>query len=380
MTRVTPRAAVMILLGAAACNSPAPEAPADTAWGKATVAEELRIGVEFGAEEYMFGSIRSIAVAADGTMYVSDYQANIVRMYDPDGAFVREIGRQGQGPGEYAYAPFLRAHPDGTLIMRDSRSSRLSFFSAAGEYVRSFPATIGSSPTVVGPQGNLYLPRVGPSPEVVEYSSAGEELGRVQIPPRDQAGTPFLLGWENVFSFPVETASAWSPLGYAVTGRNDAYDIELRKLDGIVHLRRDLEPVALTADELAEWRTFRQGLVARLSAANQEADIDPIPGVKPYFRAIQVGDEGRIWVWRYVAAEKRDDIEPLPEQPERPLLTWREPWTYDVFEPDTTFLGSVVVPELLRPFVFRGDQIWGAITDQDGVEQVVRLRVVPEAT
>jgi hypothetical protein len=38
----------------------------------------------------------------------------------------------------------------------------------------------------------------------------------------------------------------------------------------------------------------------------------------------------------------------------------------------------VVVPETLRPHVFRGDTIWGALTNDEDVEQVVRLVVVPE--
>ena len=105
---------------------------------------------------------------------------------------------------------------------------------------------------------------------------------------------------------------------------------------------------------------------------------DPVPEVKPFFRDIFVGDDGRVWVFRYVAAQKRTDAEPLPDRPERPLLTWREPWTFDVFEPDGTFLGSVEVPELLEPLGFRGDRIWGTLMDADGVEHVVRLRVVPE--
>jgi hypothetical protein len=174
--------------------------------------------------------------------------------------------------------------------------------------------------------------------------------------------------------------SALSPLGYVVTGRHDVYDIELRKPEGTVHLRRDLEPIPVGAEERAEWEAFRQTILVRAREQNQDPqyDPDPVPEVKPFFRDIFVGEDGRIWVFRYVAAEKRHDVEPLPDRPERPLLTWREPWTFDVFEPDGTLLGSVVVPELLEPLVFRGDHIWGTLLDADGIEHVVRLRVVPE--
>jgi hypothetical protein len=168
---------------------------------------------------------------------------------------VRDVGRQGQGPGEYTSAPYLRALDDGTLVMRELSNARISFFSADGEYVDSFPATSGSGPIELDPQGNLYLLRGRGGSEMVKYSVDGEELGRIEMPPREIISNTFVLGWEDEWAFPLETVSAWSPL-----------------------------------------------------------------------------------------------------------------------------LGSVVVPERLRPFAFRGDRIWGAIIDEDGIEKVVRLRAIPETS
>lgn len=363
----------------ACATEPAPVLP-DGAWGDATIVEELAVGVEFGDDAYMFGTIHSIAVAADGTMYVADRQQEIVRMYDRDGVHIRDIGTQGQGPGEYAYAPWLGVLPDGTLAMRDSSNSRISFFSAEGEYIDSIPALPGGG-LVVGVDGSLNAGRFEGAVTMVRYARDGEELGRAEMPPPDRAGDQtFVLGFGegDIYAFPTETAWAWSPLGYAVTGRNDEYDIELRKPEGTVHLRRDIERPPLAAEEQAQWQAFRRGLEERTAASGRDTRFEPIPDTKPYFRQIHVGEEGRIWIFRYVDAIERDDIEPVPERPDRPLLTWREPWTYDVFEPDGTFLGSVVVPETFRPLVFRGETIWGALIDENGVEQVVRLRVVPE--
>jgi len=369
---------IALLVLIASCSSP-PEPAIETAWGNATTVEKLAIGVEFGNDEYMFGGILSIAVGADGTMYVSDRQQDIVRMYDAEGIFVRDIGRQGQGPGEYSVAPMLGVLPSGDLVVREGMTSRISFFTARGEYLDSFPSAPGYE-FVIDRDGNIHAQRFEGDVELVEYSRTGEEVGRVAFPPRDRAGdATFVLGFGegDIFAFPTETHSVRSPFGYLVTGRNDAYDIEVRHPEGTIHLRRDVEPAPVDSDEQAEWEAFRQSLVERAQARDRDTRYEPIPDVKPFFRRFWVGDDGRIWVFRYVTAYKRDDIEPLPERPERPLLTWREPWTYDVFEPDGTFLGSVAVPETLVPFVFRGDRIWGALADEEGVERVVRLRVVP---
>jgi hypothetical protein len=350
-----------------------------TAWGNATTEQELVIGVEAGDDEYMIGRVNSVAVGMDGEIYVSDGQQEIVRMYDADGNYVRDIGGQGQGPGEYLYAPALGTLSDGTLVLRDGSTSRISFFSAAGDYLDSFRAVPGSM-FVIDREDNIHAQQFEGDVSLVQYSRDGEELGRVDYPPRDLAGAQtFVLGWGegDIYPFPVETQSDWSPLGYLVTGRNDVYDIELRRPEGTVHLRRDIPRPEVNSAEQEQWEAHRQRLIERVAARGDDADFEPIPDVKPYFRQIHVADDGRIWVFRYVEAVERDDIEPVPGQPDRPLLTWREPWTYDVFEPDGTFLGSVVVPETLRPYVIRGERIWGAV-ERQGIEQVLRLVVVPE--
>jgi hypothetical protein len=110
------------------CSSPAPDPSAETAWGAATVVEELSIGVESGPDEYMFGSIRGIAVGAEGVIYVADGRPTIVRAYDSDGVFLRNIGRQGQGPGEFVSAPGLGVLPSGMLVTRDPHTP-ISFHS-----------------------------------------------------------------------------------------------------------------------------------------------------------------------------------------------------------------------------------------------------------
>ena len=99
----------------------------------------------------------------------------------------------------------------------------------------------------------------------------------------------------------------------------------------------------------------------------------PIPSVKPAYRDFYVGDHGRVWVHRYVEATKRE-VPPRSLGDKRPLLTWREPTTFDVFEPDGTFLGTVVVPVATSIRVWSGKRMWGVQTGDEG-EQLVRWRI-----
>jgi hypothetical protein len=69
-------------------------------WGDtATLVAEVTIGTLDGADEYLIGDPVAIAVGADGVIYMLDQQVPVVRAYAPDGTWLRDMGREGGGPG-----------------------------------------------------------------------------------------------------------------------------------------------------------------------------------------------------------------------------------------------------------------------------------------
>jgi hypothetical protein len=376
--------------------APSSEVAQDGVWHQTSVIEELRIGVESGAAEYMFGRVTSMTVASNGTMYVVDGQIPIIRAFDRAGVFVGDVGGRGQGPGEYQTVLATAMLPGDELAVWDDLSGRLSFYSADGEYLRSFSPAIEShmvrTPAerpLLGTDtdGHLYLLADEVQDVTVsnvelilhKYSPAGDELATVTVPSAEMQGRPFILGPEgNLMPFSVMNVYAWSPLGYLVVGRNNSYSIELRRPDGTVQLSRDLPQLRVGSEERSEWSAFRDRLIRHNRELGGGVDPSPVPGTKPFFRDLLPAEDGRIWVHRYVAAEKRAGTAPHPD-PERPVLTWREPNLYDVFEPDGTFLGETVFPNGFRPLVIRGDRVWGIHTDDGGVQQVIRMRVMTTA-
>lgn len=80
---------------------------------------ELSIGVFEGADEYIFGGVGAIAVSSAGDLYVYDYQVPVIRRYDRAGTYVRQIGRGGEGPGEYRQIVGMEVLPDGRLVTWD---------------------------------------------------------------------------------------------------------------------------------------------------------------------------------------------------------------------------------------------------------------------
>ena len=60
--------------------------------GKPVWFRKSRIGEFDGPEEYLFGSLWSIAVDEDWNVYAFDEQAQHVRVFDSDGAYVETLG------------------------------------------------------------------------------------------------------------------------------------------------------------------------------------------------------------------------------------------------------------------------------------------------
>ncbi|UCG85511.1 MAG: hypothetical protein JSW71_16475 [Gemmatimonadota bacterium] len=104
-------------------------------WGDTAFLEaEVTIGMVEGPDEYPIGNPTSIASDANGVIYILDRQVPIVRAYGPDGAHLRDIGREGDGPGEYRNPGAIATLPDGRLMVCDPGNLRVSIFSPAGEY------------------------------------------------------------------------------------------------------------------------------------------------------------------------------------------------------------------------------------------------------
>ena len=68
--------------------------------------EELRLGNVMGDGPEGFGDIQDIAVDPTGHIYVLDAGSKEVRVFDRDGAYLRTIARDGEGPGEIEYRRF----------------------------------------------------------------------------------------------------------------------------------------------------------------------------------------------------------------------------------------------------------------------------------
>ncbi len=359
---------------------------------EATLVPEITIGRLNGPEEYLFGSIRSIAVDDDGTVHVLDLQAQHVRVFDSLGVYVETLGRRGEGPGEFTEAEAIATLPDGRLAVRDPENQRVTVFGPGQGEIAEWRYAGGIStfsPLYVDTHGRIHLVAGDLSRvdelvmEIILLGPDGTHLDTVPEPSSDYEA-PYVRaeapgGMSVTYGVPFSPRFHWTvhPSGHFLTGLSTAYRIELARDDGVLRIERNQDPVAASDAERAYQRDLTVAGIRR-SLPGWDWDGPAIPSRKPFFRALRAGRDGRIWVRLSTEGRPVDNPDHDPDDPASFAVIWEEDTRYDVFEPDGTYLGVVIAPDEFTSFpapVFGSDHVWAVTEDEQGVQRVVRYRI-----
>lgn len=95
------------------------------------------IGDTDGPDEFVFGTISGVLVDPQGMIHVSDPQAMEIRTFSRGGEFLRRVGREGEGPGEFKYINGLALGPGGIGAL-DGGLGRVTVFDSTGDVARTF--------------------------------------------------------------------------------------------------------------------------------------------------------------------------------------------------------------------------------------------------
>lgn len=374
-------------------QSPGPQDDqAGTGRDKSSSTVSLTVEYLVPSAEGVIGDVEDIAVSQDGRVYVADAFGPTVWSFEPDGSLARKVGRPGKGPGEFGRVTTLGVDPDGRLLVWDDHAVHWNVYGSDGHFVESFrPNGLGRSTLHVdeihvGHDGYLYLEandwtrsrREGESPEAYFKTTLdGEIIGSIQIPFREDVPARFVIATTQgmLENFVRGFRHAFSPLGYLVVGHNAGHEISVMDPEASTRtfeVEHDASPVRLGALELEQWRAIARRLQQGSPSTISRFVTYDVPLTKPVFSELHVGEQGLIWVQRYVEAVERSDL------PQSVTLTWRQQSVFDVYEPSGRLLGTVELPWDTMIYVRRGRQLWGTQTDSSGNRVVVQLQWTPE--
>lgn len=355
--------------GVTIADSHTPAWAAGQAWSVATT-PEVRIGTVDGPEAYRLFEVGDATVLFDGRIAVANSGTHEVRLYSRTGTWIRTIGRQGEGPGEFTYPHRMYRLPGDSLVVVDSRA--LSLFDSAGTFVRSYPrgapvygrfadgrylVELFAAGTHV-PDNGIFHPRVAlvllrpgePSDDTLAIVDGNEmydyfDRGRVMLMPRP-------LG---------KTLSVAVRGGELATGDGTTFEIRVLKEGGTLEciMRRDAD-LTVERSDIERYEAILDSMGTGAQRQRRILKELGYPDRLPAYDRLLYDADGNLWARRYTVG------------------TEEQRWS--VFDPSGRWLGGVSLPADLQVFEIGADYVLGATQDSLGVEYVEEHRLEKPAT
>jgi hypothetical protein len=304
-----------------------------------------------------FGDISNIAMQSNGRLIEAETAHPVVRMFGADGRFIRTIGRDGEGPGEYRN-PYVMVYHD-TIVVQDQQLRRATVYDPDGKLMRSFPSTCCAFGMKHWIDDHGHLIATGMRNWAV-FDLAGKQLDSLEPPDagsshrwvvRNPNGQPSIS-----VMVPFTGHSISMPLrnGTVIYGATDRYQllITTNGRDTVrIFGRSGLvpQPVRPGARD-----SMYQAVIKQIEALRGIAHESDIPSVGPLWDDVMQDDAGNIWITRSVGAKGLMQA--------------------DVFTPDGKYLGAVATPFLSRGGIDAWSRDHLAVVDTDD-NDLPRVRI-----
>ena len=344
---------------------------------------DAHVDLQFGTLEgddpnLIFGDIRGVQAASDGTIYVLDYQAVEIRVFDPDGQYLRTIVRKGEGPGEVMEANGILFAGDTLLWINDHAQWKIIGVDPHGEEVRRFTKPVLSYGYIwdgtFDRQGRYWRGDEHYDDDEEEDEETGPYAGtfREYYKSHDLStgevdsvymGESSYRGYASItdgggsyypIPFDVSDIDVMNPSGGFWSANTGSY--RLTRIgeggDSLTVIEASLPRIPVTSEDRS---AFVQGIVERQPEERRAAEAVAalMPDFKPILEGHFIDDEDRLWVERAVPAGT--------------------PPFYDLFSGAGDYLGSVrfTFQPGYRLWVQHGN-IYTWVVDELGVQYVVR--------
>lgn len=321
----------------------------------------------------------SIAVDAQRRLYVADTKPSVIKVFDSTGAFVRSIGHEGEGPGEFRSAYI--AVRGNRLLVHDPMATRTSFFDTSGTFLRSFHSVgMYFGDVALDAAGRAVLPLIHMVSEAEQAAGPKRTFFRIRFDSlgavRDTLSVPQLTeehswvvkrGAANIFAttvpFAARTIGAYgldSGLVYGATT-----DFAIMRAEG----GRDTTFImrrAWTAPSIPDRvrADTVEGMIKQFTSDRLDAislrnafHLADVPTTGPSFSRLLVDDHRNTWA----------------QQPSRHDST-----QFDIFAPGGAWLGTITVPAPMwayGPLLVQGGVMYLATEDKSGFPVIRRWKI-----
>jgi hypothetical protein len=327
-----------------------------------------------------------LAVSESGAVLVAESSPPEVKVYDAAGAYLRTIGREGGGPGEFR-AAWLAVRGD-TLLVQDPQQARASTFRISDGAFIDAHSTAGFywAPIGLDGAGRAVIRMIetgadttaGPAQRFLRISFDGAKTDTVAVPYRaaNEADGLWTVRDGDRISMAIRVpfvprdVQQVSPTGGFVTAWTAEYLLRVSRSgnDTIALFGRSYTPEPVSA---AAKRTLVDDQVRAMTSGSdgpprslleQSFVVDKIPDQRPAFEQFHVDAAGRTWVRRSLAESTTV--------------------TFDLFAPDGRWLDVVQLPAEAWPrqpwasVAWSADRVAVSLEDDVGRPAVQLYRIV----
>jgi hypothetical protein len=307
-------------------------------------------------QEQMFQNINTLDVDEEGNMYILDEQAGNIKVFDSDGRFVKNIGRKGQGPGEFGLPISLMLTPDHNIVVNEMGQRKLLFFDREGKYLKQLSladmflflgpmvTTDGhmiAMHTVPGNKPETFLKKFSPELEpILSFTSA-----HVERPPVADIFVALHLS-RVLWNVTPDDHVVWADI------KDPQYSIHEHNREGklIRRMTKNFDPIPITAEDI-------ERLMDKAFGDNPTRDQWDVrfPEIYPPFKGLSFDEEGRMLIRRY-EREKNEGGE-----------------LYDIFDAERRYLASQRFK--MNPMVWKNGLMYTIEENEDGYKIVKRYKV-----
>jgi 6-bladed beta-propeller len=336
-----------------------------------TLGDAVVIGGALESDErYSFGRISGITVL-DGRTYVADGQAKEVRVFDGGGRFLFRFGRNGEGPGEFRILDAIASAPDGTILTRDARLSRITRFDAEGRYLadyplrQSYPQYSDGTSFRITHDGWIYDRlslslgiRSTDSLAIIVYDDTGVVRDTVLLAESPRKNVVVTENGMPMAGLPVPflpwAIATTSPDGHIARTPGDRFTFDVLSPSGTIErtVLLDVAVVAVTSSEHDSLMSKMRRDAGEMTDGQGEMSDFTFPSTKPAITFLMGDAEGYWWAG---ASGSSNRLAP--------------PGRLHIFDADGIRVGSLEIG--MRPIEIGTDWIAGIASDSLGVETVV---------
>ena len=320
---------------------------------------DLTLGKKEGSEGYLFERVRNVDIDKNDNIYVLDYKALQIKIFDKNGELIRTFGREGQGPGEMQYANFIQITSKEEVMVYDPRTKRLLFFSMEGKYLRQTSTAKIAYPILpirLDSRGELTALIVPPPPmggiELKKFDSNLDLLMMISKTEKDD-------------SYLRSERKGWQPDLLCAVTQNDnivwaypkKYEFHVLSPEGKLKRKiiKDHKPISVTQEDRER---FLEGYERSLSRLPRPRSRIIFPNYFPAFNDISIDEKGRIFIRTYESVKNKDNS-----------------FYFDVFDSEGKYIAKIPISvKLNSASVWKNNKLYTIEEDEEGFQMVKRYK------